>query len=430
MEILVFNNQRDTLDLTTYFGDTTPPTVKITDNTTGTATGNVTYSLAFSEAVTGLTSSDFTITNGSVISVTGSGAAYSVVVAPTANTEGGLGLTLNAAAVIDAAGNPIATATSAAVHAIDTKAPTITSFSPATQATGVAINSNIVLTFSESIQRGSGNIALMTSSGTLVATYDAATSGNISISGNTLTVHPASDLGYHTGYALVVTPGSLKDLAGNAYAGTSSYGFTSITGLGITGTTGNDLLVGSPGNDTIVGGGGIDTVKYSGPASNFVISANPDGSYTVRDNTGAEGIDTLRNIDRVQFSDTKVALDLNGNAGTTAKVLGAVFGATSVSNKQFVGIGLSLLDAGMSYADLMQAALNAGGATTPPAVVDLLWTNLVGSHPTAANAAPIVDLLKSGALTVGALGVMAADLDLNTTHINLVGLQQTGLEYS
>ncbi len=39
-------------------------------------------------------------------------------------------------------------------------------------------------------------------------------------------------------------------------------------------------------------------------------------------------------------------------------------------------------------------------------------------------------ILLDGGMTVGTLTVLAADLDLNTTNIGLVGLVQTGIEYS
>ena len=83
----------------------------------------------------------------------------------------------------------------------------------------------------------------------------------------------------------------------------------------------------------------------------------------------------------------------------------------------------------MKYADLMQLALTAAGATTNTAVVNKLWTNLFGAAPTAAQAAPYVAMLDSGSSTPGALGVMAADLSLNTDNIHLVGLQATGIHY-
>ncbi|MEI6029310.1 MAG: Ig-like domain-containing protein, partial [Betaproteobacteria bacterium] len=109
---------------------------------------------------------------------------------------------------------------------LDTTAPTVTTFSPADEATGVAVGANIVLTFSEAIQRGAGQIVLKTASGTTVATYEAATSANLSISGNTLTIDPTQDLLSGTGYSLDLGAGVVKDLAGNGFAGSADYNFS------------------------------------------------------------------------------------------------------------------------------------------------------------------------------------------------------------
>ena len=125
----------------------------------------------------------------------------------------------------------------------------------------------------------------------------------------------------------------------------------------ISGGTGNDTFNGGLGL-SIDGGGGIDTVAYSAVRSHYSVTANATG-FIVKDNVGSDGTDTLTNVERLAFSDDKIALDINGNAGTTAKILGAVFGAASVSNKQYVGIGLSCLHAGWTYENLMAVALDA-----------------------------------------------------------------------
>jgi hypothetical protein len=141
-----------------------------------------------------------------------------------------------------------------------------------------------------------------------------------------------------------------------------------------------------------------------------------------------EGNDILRNIERLQFLDKSIAFDLNGNAGTTAKILGAVFGKESLSNKNYVGIGLSFLDSSWSYDNLAALALDAVGAKTNDQIVSLLWTNVIGTKPTAADKAPFIALLENG-MSAGALAHLAADSSFNTTNINLVGLAQTGIEY-
>jgi Ca2+-binding RTX toxin-like protein len=193
------------------------------------------------------------------------------------------------------------------------------------------------------------------------------------------------------------------------------------------GGAGNDLMQAGGGDDFIIGGEGNDHAVYVGSRGGYTVTATETG-YTVADNIGNEGIDTVIGIERLSFSDLSVAYDIGDHAGSTAKILGAVFGASAVSNTTYAGIGLKLLDEGMSYESLMTLAINTTGAATPRAVVDLLWNNVVGGLPSDIQAQPFVDMLNNG-WTVGQLGVLAADTELNQANINLIGLAQTGLEY-
>ena len=83
----------------------------------------------------------------------------------------------------------------------------------------------------------------------------------------------------------------------------------------------------------------------------------------------------------------------------------------------------------MSYEQLGALAMNAAGKTTSADVVGLLWTNLFGSGPTTAQAAPYVAMLDNASVSIGGLTILAADTGENTSNINLIGLGQTGLEY-
>ena len=178
-------------------------------------------------------------------------------------------------------------------------------------------------------------------------------------------------------------------------------------------------------------GAGIDTVVFAGAKSEYSVFVF-EGTAHVTDFVFARnGVDTFSNVERLQFQDTKLALDLGGNAGQVAKILGAVFGAAAVGNKGYVGIGLSYLDAGMSYADLNQLAIDArlGGRGSNTDVVKLLYKNVVGIDPDAAALALYKGLLDNGNYTQGTLGVLAADTSENTTNVNLVGLALTGIEF-
>jgi hypothetical protein len=108
-------------------------------------------------------------------------------------------------------------------------APVASTYSPPKQAKNVAVGSPIVVTFNEDVVRGAGNIVLKTAAGTLVATYDAATSANLGFSGRTLTIDPSKDLGIFTDFTLEMPAGAVKDLAGNPHAGVRDYTFSTQT---------------------------------------------------------------------------------------------------------------------------------------------------------------------------------------------------------
>jgi serralysin len=221
---------------------------------------------------------------------------------------------------------------------------------------------------------------------------------------------------------------------------------TSLSDL-IYGNVANNVIDSGDGGDSIDGGAGIDTSVYSRPKSSYALGIaydrlNFDGTgppTTVRSVTdtfmsaGAPGYkeDKLISVERLQFADVSIAYDLDGDAGTTAKIIGAVFGAATLNNRNYVGIGLELLDGGMSYHDLMQLALdvNLGAQASNAAVVTLLYTNLVGTPPPATAMDYYEGLLASGNITQAGLGVYAADHPQNMANIDLVGLATTGIEY-
>ena len=169
--------------------------------------------------------------------------------------------------------------------------------------------------------------------------------------------------------------------------------------------------------------------KLNYPSSHFSMEKTASGALRI---TGLGAELTWFNVEKLNFLDLSVAWDLNGKSGQVAKTLGAVFGKDAVANKYFVGIGLHFVDAlSYSYPSLMELAINArlGANPSHAQVVDLLYTNVVGQAPDAATRKTFTDLLDNGTFTVGGLGVVAADTELNQTNIKLTGLAQTGLAY-
>lgn len=202
----------------------------------------------------------------------------------------------------------------------------------------------------------------------------------------------------------------------------------------LAGGAGADRLGGAQGDDILQGGDGIDTATYGSAAARFTVQRRA-ADWVVTDSTSGasgEGRDLLYGIERLQFTDRGLALDLDGAAGSVAKILGAVFGPDSLrQHPEYVGIGLQLADGGMAYEPLLQLALDArlGPNPAPAALVDLLYTNLAGAAPTDAVRDQYVALLDAGTYTPLSLALLAAEHEINLANIGLVGLVETGLAF-
>ena len=76
----------------------------------------------------------------------------------------------------------------------------------------------------------------------------------------------------------------------------------------------------SGGYSKVDGGLGTNTVVYSGPSQHYSATHNADGTWTIKDNVGSDGTDTLARIQRLQFTDIVVRLDSQATPGPAASV--------------------------------------------------------------------------------------------------------------
>lgn len=202
----------------------------------------------------------------------------------------------------------------------------------------------------------------------------------------------------------------------------------------IEGMAGNDRLEGRGGSDWLFGGSGLDVAVFDGQRARYSVRSNGSG-WVVSDTVGLNGDDKLDGIERLQFDDQWVALDLAGQAGIVAKTIGAVLGKAKLSDKAIVGLGLKLLDQGVSYADLVAMAVASpqfaalAGSHSNVDFVRAVFANVVGSAPSAAEQAYYVGLLDRGEFTQASLALMACETSFNLAQVDLVGLAATGLPY-
>ena len=195
----------------------------------------------------------------------------------------------------------------------------------------------------------------------------------------------------------------------------------------------NDTLKVQPGTDFFDGGLGLDTVVYNGPMERYSITKSGN-RYVVSEPTGSDDTDYLANIERLQFSNSKVALDMTGNAGDAARLIGALLGPSYVKDKALAGVVIGLLD--QNYSTQTIATLGLGtstyiglaGSSSNEDFVKHVFKNVIGRPPVEAELQTYVGMLSAGT-SQAALAVMAADTEFTADKIGLTGLVLNGWEF-
>lgn len=189
---------------------------------------------------------------------------------------------------------------------------------------------------------------------------------------------------------------------------------------------GNDTINASQGSDTIEGGEGMDIVRYSGPSVTTTLSRKASGEIAV--SRGSE-TDLLTGVERLQFSDTWVAIDLNGNAGTAARVIATAFGKAYLN--ELTGVGISLVDGGYSGLDLCELVVQLGlvPTQTNAAFVQQVFTNVAGRPPNFIELPLYTRLLDTGEYTKATLMHLAANSPLAEDIVWQSAIGFVGLAY-
>ena len=104
----------------------------------------------------------------------------------------------------------------------DNTPPQLISASPADNATGVDVGTNIVLTFDEPV-RPWGSIQIRNGTdGTIAKNISLWDATQVTFSGNQVTINPSTDLAVGSGYYVTLEPSAIIDIVGHPFAGISS----------------------------------------------------------------------------------------------------------------------------------------------------------------------------------------------------------------
>src|SRR5215470_11129777 len=295
--------------------DTTPPHLSSSspaDNATGVAPGD-NIVLTFDEAVTA-GSGNIVISDGAgdvrTIAVTDSSqvtiSGNTVTINPTADLHSAAAydVTIASGVITDTSGNAFAGIAQDALDFTvgDTTPPTLTSATPADNATIVAAASNIVLTFSEAVKAGSGSIVISDGAGD-VRTIAITDTTEVTISGNTVTINPTADLHSGTAYDVTIASGVITDTAGNAFAGIAQDAL--------------DFTVGDTTPPTLTSATPADNATNVAAASNIVLTfseAIKAGSGSIVVSDGAGDVRTIAITDTTQVTISGNTVTINPTA--------------------------------------------------------------------------------------------------------------------
>ena len=108
---------------------------------------------------------------------------------------------------------------------------------------------------------------------------------------------------------------------------------------------------------------------------------------TVRANGGTDGTDTLTSIERLKFTDTSVALDINGNAGQAYRIYKAAL--DRVPDVKGLGDWIYALDSGLNtLKQVAQGFINSpefqekyGANSSDQTFITLLYNNVLKRSP-------------------------------------------------
>jgi len=198
------------------------------------------------------------------------------------------------------------------------------------------------------------------------------------------------------------------------------------------GHEGNDLIAPGAGDDWVDGGAGRDTVLLPGSRAGYRVSSEAGGWQV---DHAQQGSDWLQGVERLQFADGGLALDLDGVAGQAARLVATLFGAERLQDRALMGLALSVFDQGHALEAIAAAGLaqplflQLAGSGSHQDLVRQVYLNLVGAMPSAQDLGYFVSQLETGVFTPASLVAMASQTDWVAQRIDLVGLSETGLPF-
>ncbi|MFZ6775051.1 DUF4347 domain-containing protein, partial [Undibacterium sp. SXout7W] len=379
--------------------DTKSPTLVIGSNvSTLKASETATITFTFSEAVTGFTAGDITVTGGSLNNFSGSGTIHTAVFTPDpATNNGSASITVAAATYTDVAGNN-GGAGSSPTLTFDTGIPIVSSVSVPSNGTYITGQTlNFATTFNETVVvTGTPSLPItLDTGGTVAATYLSGSGTNTLTFGYVVASGNQDINGIAIGSNITLNSGTIKDVAGNN-ATLSLNGVASTSAVNVDGIAPSINSVSVPANATYAPGQDLSfTVNF-----NEVVNVTGNPGIPVTLDTGG----------------TVSASYLSGS-GTSALVFHyTVTNGNLDTNGVSLGSSITLNGGNIKDAAGNNAVLNLNGVgNTSNILVDGVAPALTSINRTSASPSNASNLSYSVTFSENVSGVDTSDFALVAT---------------
>ena len=328
----------------------------------------------------------------------------------------------------------------------DVTAPTLASSSPSDDATGVAVDANIVLTFSEAVDAETENIVLkQASDGSTIETFDV-TSAVTGSGTTTITINPTSDLASSTTYYVEIASTAFDDAAGNSYAGIAdattlnfetadvnapTVALTSnandpYSGVFTVTATFSESVTGFTADDITVVNGTKGSLSGSGTTYTMDITPSSDGAVTV-DVAANVAQDAAGNNNTAA---TQLSVTTDGTAPTVALTSDAsnphsgVFTVTATFSESVTGFSLGDVTVGNGTAGNLSGSgttytfdvtPTADGTVTVDIAADVATDDAANGNTAATQLSVTTDMTAPRLSITGPLDVVTEDFTVTFT---------------
>ncbi|WP_162946175.1 gliding motility-associated C-terminal domain-containing protein [Chitinophaga barathri] len=304
--------------------------------------------------------------------------------------------------------------------------PRITATSPADNATGVAKNTNIDLTFSEAVTKNTGNIYIVnTATNVTVMTIDVNSAAVTSVSTTVWRINPPADLAVSTTYAIRMDMGVFKDvddMVTPAVSNNTTYNFTTLTPV--------------PPTITNLNGDAVSYTEATAPVKLDVglnATANDDqasfngGSLNIAFTTNAVNGQDLLAIENQGSGPGQIAVSA-GNVLYENVVIGTVTGGTA-PNAMLISFNSATATPAAVTALIraLQYSNNSNNANGNTRTLTLTLTDSDGATATAAVTAALIRVNDIPGLTIPATVTVKEDVPTAINNISFTDADGGGL---